>query len=329
MKPISRRQFLQRTAAASAIGAAMLTGVHTTGQASASPMATVIDLTKCDGCPGEKTPQCVSACKSKNQSRFPQPVKPILDYWPRKGFEDWSDKQPLTNRLTPYNWTYVQQVTVNGKTVNIPRRCMHCENPPCAKLCPFSAFTINSDSSVVIDPDVCFGGAKCRDVCPWGIPARQAGVGLYMKLAPTYGGGGVVYKCDMCHDLVGKGQQPACVTACPRQAMTFGPKEAMKKLAQERKQAVNGHIYGMKENGGTATYYVSPVSFADINKALKEKGELDGKPGRSDLPAVSSKMDEFDNLTAAMFLAPVAGMFAAGWSAWRTLRKDQQGGELE
>ncbi len=324
MKPISRRQFLKRTALASAVGAAALTGVNKIGHASGKAMATVIDLTKCDGCQGQGTPRCVAACKSKNQSRFPQPEKPILDYWPRKGFEDWSDKQQLTNRLTPYNWTYVQQVTVNGKTVSIPRRCMHCDNPPCAKLCPFSAFTINSDSSVVIDPDVCFGGAKCRDVCPWGVPARQAGVGLYMKLAPTYGGGGVMYKCDMCHDLVDKGQQPACVTACPKGAMSFGPKAAIKELAEKRKKEVSGHIYGMTENGGTATYYVSPVSFVDIDKALHTSGQVDGKPGRAGMPAVASKMEEFHNLSAAMVIAPVAGMFAAGWSAWRTLKQDKK-----
>jgi len=322
VKTISRRQFLKRTALASMVGVATLTGVNETAQAAVEPMATVIDLTKCDGCKGEPVPSCVLECKNKNQSRYPQPKKPILDYWPRKGYEDWSDKQQLTNRLTPYNWLYVQKVTVNGKTVYIPRRCMHCENPPCAKLCPFSAFTVYKDSSVTIDPDVCFGGAKCRDVCPWGIPARQAGVGVYMKLAPTYGGGGVMYKCDMCHDLVENGQQPVCVNVCPRQAMTFGLKAAMKRLANDRTQSVNGYLYGLTENGGTATYYISPVPFADIHSALQATGEVDGKPGRAGMPPVASKMDEFRNLSAAMLVAPIAGMFAAGWSAWRTMKKE-------
>jgi Fe-S-cluster-containing dehydrogenase component len=37
--------------------------------------------------------------------------------------------------------------------------------------------------NTVIDHSICFGGAKCRDVCPWGIPQRQASVGIYLKLA--------------------------------------------------------------------------------------------------------------------------------------------------
>ena len=324
MGNLSRRQFLRRTVLASAAGAAVLSGISNRTQASAKPMATVIDLSRCDGCAGLVVPQCVAACKNKNQSQFPQPVKPIQDYWPRKGYEDWSDKQQLTNRLTPYNWLYVQTVTVNGSQISIPRRCMHCENPPCAKICPFSAYTIHGDSSVVVDHDVCFGGAKCRDVCPWGVPSRQAGVGLYMKLAPTYGGGGVMYKCDMCHDLVAKGQQPACVATCPKQAMTFGPKVDMKQMAEKRRQEIGGFTYGLKENGGTATYYVSPVSFADIDKALHAQGTVDGKPGRAGMPAVSSKMEEFDTLAAAMLVAPVAGMFAAGRAALRSMKQDDK-----
>ncbi len=324
MKTISRRQFFKRTAQASAIGVLALAGTNSIAQGSAKPMATVIDLTKCDGCIGEKMPRCVAACRSKNQSRFPEPQKPIGDYWPRKGYEDWSDKQQVSNRLTPYNWTYVQSVTVNGKTVYIPRRCMQCENPPCAQICPFSAYTIHGDSSVVVDPDICFGGAKCRDVCPWGVPARQAGVGLYMKLLPQLAGGGVMYKCDMCHDLINRGQQPACTTACPQQAMTFGPKAEMKKLAQTRSQAIQGHIYGLTENGGTATYYVSSVSFADIDQALHGQGEVDGKPGRSGMPAVTSKLQELDGWAKTMLLAPVATMVTAGWAAWRTMKRDDK-----
>ena len=30
-------------------------------------------------------------------------------------------------------------------------------------------------------------------------------------------------KCDMCYDLVDKGERPACVESCPYRAMDFGP----------------------------------------------------------------------------------------------------------
>ena len=99
MDKISRRSFFRRTAAAGAAGAVIMAkGAASANAATGQPMATVIDLTRCDGCANQKTPLCVSACQTKNRSRFPEPVKPIMDYWPRKGFEDWSDKKGLRDR---------------------------------------------------------------------------------------------------------------------------------------------------------------------------------------------------------------------------------------
>lgn len=103
--------------------------------------ATLIDLTKCDGCENKMTgdgmPLCVAACRSENRDRFPKPDKKMLKpYWPQKKFEDWSSakKRKITSSLTPYNWLFVQKVkvTVDGKEekVSVPRRCMHCDNPP-------------------------------------------------------------------------------------------------------------------------------------------------------------------------------------------------------
>ncbi|UTW69420.1 4Fe-4S dicluster domain-containing protein [Anaerobacillus sp. HL2] len=82
---------------------------------------------------------------------------------------------------------------------------MHCIDAPCQKLCPFGVIRKKPNKGAVkIDTNFCMGGAKCRTVCPWDIPQRQAGVGLYMKLAPDLAGGGVMYKCDMCSDLLAK-----------------------------------------------------------------------------------------------------------------------------
>src|SRR5690606_34256316 len=144
------------------------------------------------------------------------------------------DRRDLTDRLTPYNWLAVQQVEVDGVTVSIPRRCMHCDNPACVNLCPFGASEKRPTGAVVINEELCFGGAKCRDVCPWGIRQRQAGVGLYLKVAPQYVGGGVMYACDLCSRRLDQGRVPACVEACPRGAMEVGPKEAMRQEAYRR-----------------------------------------------------------------------------------------------
>ncbi|MCW2279188.1 4Fe-4S dicluster domain-containing protein [Heliophilum fasciatum] len=330
MTTINRRTFLRRALSSGMSGAAILTAGK---QALAAPSAigtvgTMIDLTRCDGCSKEKTPQCVAACRQKNASRYPEPQHPIQDYWPQKKHEDWSDKRQVTNRLTPYNWTYVQKVSVEDqgtqRDVFVPRRCMHCDNPPCADICPFSAQTKSPEGPVTIDPDLCFGGAKCTAVCPWGIPARQAGVGLYLKLMPTFAGGGVMYKCDLCLDRLRQGQAPACVEACPQKAITIGSKEDMRASAYARAQEIGGYVYGDKENGGTSTFYVSSVPFENIHKAMLSQA-VDGKPGRPAMPVgVGNAMDKANGLATGVLLAPVAGMIVAGVTAYKTMKGGQQ-----
>lgn len=331
---ISRRTFLKRTAAAGAVSTVLLSGIDQVKAAGLQhdEKGTVIDLTKCDGCKNEAVPRCISACKLKNESQFPKPnPEDIQPYWPQKTFEDWSNKQDLTSRLTPYNWTFVDHVQVehNGATedVFVPRRCMHCDDPTCMNLCPFGAISKNKAGAVSIDEDFCMGGAKCRDACPWGIPQRQAGVGIYLKLAPQLAGGGVMFKCDFCADLIAKGQEPACKTACPKDAVFFGGKDEMRELAYERAKEVNGYVYGDKENGGTATFYVSKVPFEKIDAAIKKDKALkeDKKPGRPTMEVdVENKLYTFDGLMKSALIAPVAGAVVAGVAAYRTMKGEKR-----
>ncbi|MDN5364757.1 MAG: formate dehydrogenase iron-sulfur subunit [Eubacteriales bacterium] len=333
---LSRREFLKRTLAAGVAGGVVLSNLDKVA-AAAEPKSegfgTMIDLTRCDGCPDQKVPRCVQACRAENKDRFPRPAENIPDYWPQKKKEDWRGKENLTTRLTPYNWTFVQHVQVEhkGRTykLHIPRRCMHCLNPPCANLCPFSAQEVTKEGAVVINPDLCFGGAKCREVCPWGIPARQAGVGLYMKVMPELVGGGVMYKCDMCSPRLAKGQTPACVEACPRGAITFGPRSQILAQAKKRAEEINGYIYGEKENGGTRTFYVSPVPFTLIDAALKKEKAKQPNPDAPGFPTmpvgVGNYLDTANGIAKSLLIAPVAGIFAAGYAAYRSLK----GGEKD
>lgn len=327
---ISRRDFFKRTTAASLLGALAAAGLNKPVQAadlSKEKLGTVIDLTKCDGCKNYDTPLCVSACHEYNQSRFPEPQKPIKYYWPQKKFEDWSGKRDLKNRLTPYNWTFVDHVKVehNGteQDVFVPRRCMHCDNPTCMKLCPFSAISKDSTGSVSIDDGVCFGGAKCRDVCPWGIPQRQAGVGIYLDIAPDFAGGGVMYKCDLCLDRLAEGKEPACVSACPKGALMIGPREEMRQLAYQRAKEIGGYVYGDKENGGTATLYISAVPFEKIDQAIKadKAKKNDTAPGRPGMPVgVKNYLSTEKGMFISAVMAPFAGAAVAGLTAFKTLK---------
>ncbi len=322
---LTRRGFLQKGSLAMAAGAVGVMGGASLAEAKGGTFATFIDLTKCDGCKREPTPKCVAACRQVNEKKFPTPQEPIKDLWPQKTHDDWSRNKDVINALTPYNWTTIQHVRVGGEEVFIPRRCMHCDNPPCANLCPFGALNQNADSSVVINPDLCMGGVKCKAVCPWGIPQRQSGVGLYLKMQPIPAGGGVMYKCDLCHDRLPKGQIPACVEACEQKLgkdrpLFFGPRAEIQNLARARAKEVNGFLYGEKENGGTSTFYVSRVSFEKIDAALKEK------KGTPPMGRVQNALNAVNSWAKGFFLSPLIGAVAAvGLVLYRRRRGEGEG----
>ena len=304
---LSRRSFLKGgLAAAAGITAAGIPGAKAVAQPDESrQLATLLDIGKCVGCEA-----CVEACSEANADKYPDPKKPFPKMYPnRVPVEDWSERQDVNDRLTPYNWLFIQhaEVEINGEEteLTIPRRCMHCVNPPCVKLCPWGAARQLDNGISKIDSDICLGGAKCRQVCPWHIPQRQTGTGLYLDIMPSMAGNGVMYKCDRCYQRVADGELPACIEACPQDVQTIGPREEIIKKAHVLAKETNGYIYGEKENGGTNTIYVSPVPFEELNKAI-EKGK--GKP---QLNPVKDTMGQANNLAAAMFLAPIAGIAGA------------------
>ena len=303
---ISRRSFLKGgLAAAGAAVASSLPMPEAVKASSVEELATLIDVRKCIGCEA-----CVEACQEVNEPKFPEPKKPFPKMYPsRVKVSDWSDKRDVMDRLTPYNWLYIQEATVkvNGKeeTLTIPRRCMHCQNPPCADLCPWGAASKLKNGITRIDADFCLGGSKCKTVCPWHIPQRQTGVGLYLDLLPAFAGNGVMYKCDRCYNRIAEGKLPACIDACPEDVQKIGPRDEILKEAHAIQKEIGGYIYGEKENGGTNTIYVSPVPFEDLNKAI-ETG-----PGQPDLGSVKDSMAQADNLAKAMVIAPIAGAAAA------------------
>ncbi len=279
-------------------------------------LVTLLDLGKCIGCGA-----CMQACKDANAARFPQPVKPFPKMYPASvKAEDFSDARDQDDRLTPYNWLFIQSATVDGREVHVPRRCLHCQNPPCANLCPWGAASRQDNGAVSINADICLGGAKCRDVCPWQIPQRQTGVGLYLKLVPELGGNGVMYKCDRCTDRLAAGLRPACIEACPQQMQTIGPRKAVVAQAQALARSTGGYLYGLEENGGTNTIYLSPVPFDKLDDAIR-KG-----PGRPHLASVADTMAGSNTLAWAVLLAPLAGIGAALLRGARTLTRGKEGG---
>lgn len=131
-----------------------------------------------------------------------------------------------------------------------------------------------------------------------------------------------MFKCDGCIDLVKEGKQPACQTACPKGAITFGPREEMRELAHRRAEEIGGYIYGETENGGTSTLYVSRVPFEKIDAAIKQAKAKDAKPGRPGMPVgIGNFLDTPNGMALSMAIAPIAGIAAALVGAARIMKK--------
>jgi len=319
---LSRRNFL---ASLGLGGLGLLLPQTATAATAASKdeeLVTLHDLSKCVGCGA-----CVEACREANAHKFPEPTRPFPKMYPSTvKVEDWSTKRQVTDRLTPYNWLYIQsargQYLGQRFEVHIPRRCMHCQNPPCANLCPWGAAARETNGVVRIDDKICLGGAKCKTVCPWKIPMRQTGVGLYLDILPSLAGNGVMYKCDRCYDRLAKGQKPACVESCPYEVQEIGPRAEIVAKAHALARSMNGYIYGETENGGTNSLYVSPVPF-DILDAAITTG-----PGKPDLDKAPDMMADETNMAYAALFAPVAGIVAGALRIGSRLANgDKDGGK--
>ncbi len=322
---MNRRSFLK----AVGIGGSACAACAVPGRAAAAEaagereveLATLLDLSKCIGCGA-----CVQACKDSNEAKYPEPEKPFPVMYPKSKVKvaDWSDKRDVEDQLTPYNWLFIQSVEVEHEgesvEVNIPRRCMHCVNPPCADLCPWGAALRQKNGIVRINDEICLGGSKCKNVCPWHIPQRQTGVGLYMDLLPNFAGNGVMYKCDRCYQKVAQGELPACIEACPMEVQQIGPRGEIVRKAHELAKEMNGYIYGETENGGTNTIYVSPVPFEKLNE------KIDKGPGKPHLAPVENHMAKAENLTWAVVMGPLAGVGAGLLTVASSLKKDKHDG---
>jgi formate dehydrogenase iron-sulfur subunit len=85
--------------------------------------------------------------------------------------------------------------------------CNHCVNPTCLSGCPVDAYTKDPLTGIVLhSADACIGCQYCMWNCSYGVPQYN----------PERG---VVGKCDMCHGRLSLGQAPACVSACPSNAI--------------------------------------------------------------------------------------------------------------
>lgn len=156
----------------------------------------LIDLKRCDGCRA-----CTAACGKEHH------VPPGQE------------------------WIKVYRMQGEGGEYFLPRPCMHCENAPCASVCPVGATFVRTDGVVLVDHRRCIGCRYCMAACPynaryfnWGEPPHSPEelANVYTPEAPWPHRKGVVEKCVFCAHRADVGELPACVRGCPMKAIFFG-----------------------------------------------------------------------------------------------------------
>ena len=159
------------------------------------------------------------------------------------------------------------------------QRCLHCLEPACVSACPTTALYRQTDGPVSYNVDDCIGCRYCMLACPWDVPTAE-----WNSRAPK------ISKCTHCADravqpppVAFNGEAlsdeaarqfantmaiPACVKACPADALRYGTREEMLALAHKRianrPDRYVDHIYGEKELGGTSVLYLSAVPFEKL-----------------------------------------------------------------
>jgi len=162
-------------------------------------------------------------------------------------------------RTTPQAYTVVNRYAGSKGPLYRKIQCNHCLEPACASACFVSAFTKTKEGAVIYDPSVCVGCRYCMIACPFEIPTYEYDSVLDPK----------VKKCTMCHPRIIKGLLPGCVEGCPTEALSFGKRKDLIRIARERirrhPDRYVDHIYGEHEMGGSNWLYLSAVSFKELD----------------------------------------------------------------
>ncbi len=238
-------------------------------------VACLVDTTRCIGCRS-----CQVACKQSNGLEaettkfFPKPG----------GYQNPARYSPRTFTFVSYHesedaegapvWTFVKH------------QCLHCKETYCAYVCGPQIFSRTSTGVVACQSEYCIGCSACIDACPFGAPTID-----YWNLATPQ-----VRKCTFCIErqeteidqleLDGKPlsgaalarhreslHTPACVKACPTDALRFGDRDALlaeakRRIAAEPDRYVD-HVYGETEAGGTGWLYLARVPFEKLGFPTK------------------------------------------------------------
>ena len=287
----SRRAFLAAGLAGLAAGCSTNADPFTEGASNAVPSGEKVKLLSVDGDIIEVDKAFLKPVPhvpvSNAEARIGMPGKKfvmVIDLSRCKNLKKCQEACDHVHQVHPgQHWIKVHSMQDAEQTAPYwqPSTCMHCDEPPCVKVCPVDATFKRQDGIVLIDADRCIGCRFCMAACPystrvfnWEEPVASAGIAPqpsqhqhYSCESSTPQKKGTVGKCDFCPDMVRKGELPHCVSACPNGVFFFGD--------QNEDSVTNGAEtfrfselirdkagYRLMEDLGTkpSVYYLPPVN---------------------------------------------------------------------
>lgn len=249
----NRRKFIALLGAAGG-SAAVALGGGTAGAAKseppADPFGCLVDVSRCIGCR-----KCEQACNQVNE--LPEPDLPFDDVTVLN-----SSRRPDDKSFTVVNRYFTGLLDDRNQPAPtfVKVQCMHCQTPACASACITGALKKQDNGAVTYDASRCIGCRYCMVSCPFQIPAYE----YHNPITPR------VRKCTLCFERISKeGGLPGCASICPVEAITFGRRGELLKLAHKRIESdpLNyiQRVYGETEVGGTSWLYISKVPFEKLD----------------------------------------------------------------
>ena len=223
----------------------------------------VVDIDKCTGCQA-----CVVACQSENNV----PINEEAHFNQRRAIE-WIRVERYWEGEFP-----------DVKARFIPLFCQQCGDAPCEPVCPVYATYHNSEGLNVQVYNRCIGTRFCANNCPYQVrffnfwePAWPETLKNQLNPDVTVRSRGIMEKCTFCVQRIRRSSReadkegeelqdgdralnPACVNACPTEALMFGDlnnpeskvaKKAEKELRGTTPARKGGRGYHLLDEFGT------------------------------------------------------------------------------
>jgi len=244
-------------------------------------VAKLIDVSKCIGCKA-----CQVACMEWNDLRD--------EVGSNIGVYD------NPTNLTPQSWTVMRFYEVEPEPGNLEwliRKdgCMHCEDPGCLKACPSPGAIVKYANGIVdFISEHCIGCGYCVKGCPFDVPRISEKDNK-------------AYKCTLCSDRVGVGLEPACVKTCPTGAITFGAKDEMVEVAEQR-------VGELKERGYKDAGLYNPAGVGGTHVMYVTKhADNPGLMGLPKDPSISPMVSLWKGLAKPLAVAGMVGAVAVSF----------------